>query len=57
MELMYTEVDYAGPTKVQDTPDWTERWPLPSKAVDFVRKTDSESSIEQLTEVLRQTLY
>jgi hypothetical protein len=47
MELMHKEARYDGPIKVNDA----IRWPLDSKAVNFLLMTESTRSISQLKNV------
>jgi hypothetical protein len=47
MELMHKEARYDGPIKVDDV----IRWPLDSKAVQFLAKTESTYSISELINV------
>jgi len=50
MELMHKDAKYDGPIKVRDV----SRWPLDSKAVQFLLVTESAYSIEELEKVEKQ---
>ncbi len=50
MELMHKDAKYDGPIKVRDV----SRWPLDSKAVQFLLVTETAYSIEELEKVGKQ---
>ena len=53
MELMHKEAEYDGPIKVRDV----GRWPLDSKAVQFLLMTESAYSIDDLTTVKKDLCF